>query len=324
MSFEDIDNLQEYINNSKNPYLKEFFIDDVVINNTNYVEPSKFKISTMTYTANIGVKLNLQQLFDSIEITNGDYPKILSCEYVNNDPKGLDVKKKKKYFANQLTIRIQFNSKYKVNMKVFNNGKIGITGCKEDHITKNILEYVIEYFKQINEKKQFIIDDEKELKLYGYDIVLINSDFVCGFEIKRDILYSILKKMNLYVSYEPDIYPGVKICFFYNKVHQDKQLGICHCNKKCKGKGYGDEINKCKKITISVFQSGSVIITGAKNNYQKDLSYKFINNIIKKHYSSIKKDSLNKLPKIIYENGKNYFFINKQNIKNYHLKNQHC
>ena len=54
--------------------------------------------------------------------------------------------------------------------------------------------------------------------------------------------------MNLYVSYEPDIYPGVNLKFFYNKIN-DYQ-GICLCNKKCKGKGIGDKINNCKKNNL--------------------------------------------------------------------------
>lgn len=319
MSFEDIDNLQEYIDNSDNPYLKEFFIDDVIINKKEYVEPSKFRISTMTYTANINAILDLQILFNSIKIENRKYPNIISCEYGNNEPKG-NVKKKKKYFANQLTLKIEYNENYKVNMKIFNNGKIGITGCKSEEITKEIVNFIINYLNKLNKNNNFIL--KNELKLINIDIVLINSDFVCGFEIKRDILFNILKKMNLYVTYEPDIYPGVKLCFFYNSYKNND--GICNCDKKCKGKGSGNKINDCKKITISIFQSGSIIITGAKCNEQKNTAYKFINNIIKFNYDKILKETAIDLPKIKYENGKNYYFINKENIINYHLKNQLC
>ncbi len=323
MSFEDIDYLQNYISNSDNPYLKEFFIDDITINKPEYIEPSKLRISTMTYTANINAKLNLQNLFNKITIDNNkQYPYIISCEYINNEPKGDVNKKNKKYFANQLTLRIQYSSKYKVNMKLFNNGRIGITGCKDNNITTNIVEYIIEHINKIDINKDIVIKDKLELK--NLDIVLINSDFTCGFNINRDILYNILKKMNLYVLYESDIYPGVNLKFFYNKVHFNKQLGICHCDKKCKGKGLGIELNNCKKITISIFQSGSIIITGARNNEQKEMAYYFINSVIKNNYNSIYKSSINKLPKIKYENNKYYYYINKNNIKNYHLKNQLC
>ena len=130
--------------------------------------------------------------------------------------------------------------------------------------------------------------NSSELKLNNINIVLINSDFVCGFEIKRNKLYNILKKKNITVSYEPDIYAAVNMKFYYNKSYE-QQLGICHCEKKCKGKG--DGLLTCKKITISIFQSGSIIITGAKSNIQKNEAYNFINKIIKNNYRDIYKVS---------------------------------
>ncbi len=289
MSFENVDYLINYIKNSNNPYLKEFKIDDIVLNKPKYVEPSNLRISTMTYTANINVLLDLQNLYDNINIDNIEYPKIISCEYGNNIPKGTDIKKKKKFFANQLTLKIQFDDFYKVNMKIFNNGKIGITGCKDNDITKKILNFIINIIKNINNNNKIILNNN-ELMLKDLDVVLINSDFKCGFEIKRDVLYNILKKMNLYVTYEPDIYPGVNLKFYYNKIYSNN--GICYCDKKCNGKNIGDGLNKCKKITIAIFQSGSVIITGARNNTQKNISYRFINNIIKSNYNSILKYSI--------------------------------
>ena len=45
--FEDIDYLQDYIEKSNNPYLKELFINDVSFNVPDYIEPSKLRISTM-------------------------------------------------------------------------------------------------------------------------------------------------------------------------------------------------------------------------------------------------------------------------------------
>ena len=45
----------------------------------------------------------------------------------------------------------------------------------------------------------------------------------------------------------------------------------------------------CKQITISIFQSGSVIITGARSMEQINSAYKFINNVFKTHFDSIKK-----------------------------------
>ena len=55
--------------------------------------------------------------------------------------------------------------------------------------------------------------------------------------------------------------------------------GKCVCKKKCIGKGDGLSMNNCKKITISTFQSGKVIVTGARSREQLNAAYNFINMI---------------------------------------------
>ena len=45
-----------------------------------------------------------------------------------------------------------------------------------------------------------------------------------------------------------------------------------------KGSGCGD--GQCKKVTIAVFKSGKVIITGGRNKEQINESYRFITNFI--------------------------------------------
>jgi TATA-box binding protein (TBP) (component of TFIID and TFIIIB) len=57
----------------------------------------------------------------------------------------------------------------------------------------------------------------------------------------------------------------------------------------CNGKGNGDGDGKCKKVTIAVFKSGKIIITGGQNKSQLEDSYEFIKDFIedKKDYYSI-------------------------------------
>ena len=77
----------------------------------------------------------------------------------------------------------------------------------------------------------------------------------------------------------------------------------------------------CKKITISAFQSGSVIITGARNIDQIKTAYKFINKIFKDNYDLLKKQNApfleieDKTPNVI--NTSNIIYSKKSNIKNY-------
>ena len=135
--------------------------------------------------------------------------------------------------------------------------------------------------------------NKTECKVRKYSIVLINSDYKAGFEIRRDILHQILvNKYSIFSSFEPCIYPGVNTKFFWNINYLDDTNmipGKCVCSKLCNGKGRGNGNGDCKQITISIFQSGSVIITGARSMEQINCAYKFINNVFKTHYNSIKK-----------------------------------
>lgn len=132
---------------------------------------------------------------------------------------------------------------------------------------------------------------DKNCKINDYKIVLINSDYFVGFEIKRDELHKILvNKYNIYSSYEPCIYPGVNSKFYWNKDYKDLPFtGKCYCNSFCNGKGNGEGEGNCKKITISIFQSGSVIITGGRSMEQIVDAYNFINKVFTENYSEIKK-----------------------------------
>jgi len=130
-------------------------------------------------------------------------------------------------------------------------------------------------------------------KLKDYKIVLINSDYYLGFEVKREVLHELLTlKYHIFSSYEPCIYPGVNSKYYVNTTNKDTEFeGKCYCDVYCNGKGNGNGNGNCKKITVSIFQSGSIIITGARNMYQIKLAHTFINKVINDNYDNIKKDT---------------------------------
>ena len=98
-----------------------------------------------------------------------------------------------------------------------------------------------------------------------------------GFQINRDNLHQEIVENDIYSSYEPCIYPGVNIKYFINT---NNRCGICECKNLCNGKGNGCGDGNCKKVTIAVFKSGKVIITGGQNKDQIIESYRFITNFI--------------------------------------------
>lgn len=94
-------------------------------------------------------------------------------------------------------------------------------------------------------------------------VVMINGDFDLGVHIIRDQLCEHLKKSHpdILFSYEPCIYQGVIIKYMYNDAKGSDNTGVCTCAKSCSGKG--KNTNECRKVSIIVFHSGKVIITGA-------------------------------------------------------------
>ena len=141
----------------------------------------------------------------------------------------------------------------------------------------------------INEYYEYdIIDNIDKFKLSNTKIELINSDFSTNFLINNTKLYKIVKnKYKAFSSYEPNDYPGVKNKFFWNaeNIKQNRPHGKCYCEPKCIKRG---KKSICTQITISVFQSGSVIITGAKSIQQVRDAYKYINKIFKDNFDDIK------------------------------------
>ena len=53
--------------------------------------------------------------------------------------------------------------------------------------------------------------------------------------------------------------------YYYNKKGDILRPGICKCTAACNGQGTGDGDGQCKRITISPFSSGKIIITGARD-----------------------------------------------------------
>ncbi len=122
----------------------------------------------------------------------------------------------------------------------------------------------------------------------------MNSDYTIGKAIRRDRLYKILvEKYGLWSSFEPTIYQGVNTKFFWNKHRPaDSPPGICVCPDPCEGDGDGYAIGSCKKITISPFRTGSIIITGAKHTDQLNDAYNFMNSVLREHADQVLRDDL--------------------------------
>lgn len=260
--------------------------------------PTPCKISTITATGGVNSLINLHIFYENVSIGEKTGVVYIECERGKENGnafrgKNLMVKsngKKKKElkrFDNQVTCIVSVNGTNYVNVKVFKNGKIQMTGLKFVEQGKEIIDCIIDNLKKVYQNGfTNVVASINSLMNVDYTIQLINSDFKVGMEIKRDRLNKLIQtNYSVLSSFEPCIYPGVKIQFFWNKKKAGNHDGICDCEGFCDGRGTSD----CKKITIAVFRSGCIIITGAQTIQQINDAYTFICNVIKKHKNDLEK-----------------------------------
>ena len=206
-------------------------------------------------------------------------------------------KKDSENFYNSCSIIVKGEKNRKcVNVKLFNNGQITLTGAKEELDGLKACEYLLNELKKYNDV--FIDTDENLIEnahVSNFKITMINSDFNTNFKIDLIKLLDILNNLekDRFIKFNPAVYRGLMIGFFWNK-NKKFQDGCCNCPVKCTGKKkkVKDGENICKKITISIFKSGSVIITGGYLKEQIEDAYKFINNLFKEQYHNIIKLSI--------------------------------
>lgn len=231
-------------------------------------------------------------------------------------------KKDNEHFYNSCSIIAKGGAGQKaVNIKLFNNGQITLTGAKKDTDGYNACVLLLSelkrtegvFYKVIKKDSNDTKDSNEEIEnvripcskqeidkaiIDNFRITMINSDFNTKFKINLMKFLDILNntEKDRFIKFNPAIYRGLMIGYFWNK-NKKIQDGCCTCEKKCTGKKKKNskdknEENYCKKITISIFKSGSVIITGGYLQQQIHDAYAFINGLFKKHFHQIIKLSI--------------------------------
>lgn len=285
---------------------------------------SPYRTSTITCNADIGnnINLNLGILFDNLRVIENDSDDIgivwgqflkeeqdiSKGEYPKKRRKSKKNTTKKCRFDNQITIIYKYSDKYIPNVKIFKNGNIQLTGIKEIAHTKVIVDYIIKEIKHIydNITKNIIIDHKDDyildLEYQNFKIRMINTDFKVyknkeltdKFEIRRKEIHKLFIN-NIYnnkCSFQPGIYQGVKLEYFWN-FHDKEKNGICKCPTHCYGKASGMEIGSCKKVTGALFESGSILITGGISFDQVKDTYNYICKFLNENKDIIRKPLLN-------------------------------
>lgn len=200
-----------------------------------------------------------------------------------NDNKLMHKDTTKNYFYNQITVVMRIdsgpcqdlNDAPKINIKLFKNGSVQMSGCKSVkniNIVLNKLIYKLKEIKAIMDDGKLniikFIDDSDKISVLNFKIDMINSNYKVNMQIDRDKLYNLLLKKKIKSSYEPCIRACVIIKFT-----------PCEQN------------SEFKEVSIFVFQKGNIIITGARSRSHIISSYEYMNNILLTHTDEIiKKD----------------------------------
>jgi hypothetical protein len=164
-------------------------------------------------------------------------------------------------------IRIHIKGAFReFHVKVFNTGKLELPGiqCQEqiDEVIKILLSAMVPHCKTL----EYVKGSE--------ETVLINSNFNCGFFIKRQALYEKLRQeYNISSLYDPCTYPGIQSKIFFNVE------GDIYPSPKSTSEARG--------ISFMIFRTGSVLIVGKCEEAVLRKIYQFIKLLLHDQYYDI-------------------------------------
>ncbi len=278
----------------------EYSDDENVYENT--YEKTPLRISTMVITAHWGTPIHLDLLFEMVRphlipiwlpiegILKFEHKKLV-MGYSHKDI-FTNRKMTSKSFFNQSTIivrkkvpsldpaslgQMSETSFKQVNIKLFANGGIQMTGVMSEEFALETIEWLLRLIKTL---PQSPFTDQPNIERLSTQ--LINTDYKIDKFINQESLHQILiTEYNLFSMLEKTIYQGINTKFFYNSNNKN---GVCCCTNFCKGQGNGEGDGQCKRITISIFRTGRIIVTGARQIEQIHVAYDFLNKIFDKHH----------------------------------------
>ena len=180
-----------------------------------YIEPTNYRISTMTLITSFTCYINLEVVSKYFKLDD----KVVSMVYGDKPVKNSKQKGNRPFF-NQATIIVKLDPLRKVNVKIFSNGKIQMTGVKQVEDGHEALKLIIEKLK----KTKGIVPFDKVLDTQLEDIYLKNRD---GPHFKES-----------YPIDDPCLYKE-RLIFEIEKLTNIQEIE-CHCIEESKDFKYED------------------------------------------------------------------------------------
>ena len=209
--------------------------------------------------------------------------------------------KKKNAFYNcfALVMRVKYEGVFReIHVKVFKTGKMEIPGVVEEGVFEMVRVMILDLIKQFHTNKEIYFKPNTNA-----DLVLINSNFNCGFFIQRDKLHNILisDKYNVESSFDSCSYPGIKCKYYFSNeigYDVDRQTG-CVLKEDNELKLF--ELLDSKKYTevsFMIFRTGSCLIVGNCSELLIRFIFDFIKKILTTEYEYIYIDQYDETVKV--------------------------
>lgn len=195
------------------------------------------KIATMTAQAKLDTLVDTSKLRDFMDKYN-----LIDTNTVTN----------KKTFRNQFTTSLPTldiwtpgNKCHNVSLKVFNNGRLHITGCNSEDMIRHIISKALSLI--IVSKSHA---ESTTIRLHHHEILMINTSFDVGKKLcLHNLWQKLLREHNLCSTYDLKVYVGINSKFISSNGSQ---------------------------VTMLIFNSGKIILTGPRELNSINEAFKFI------------------------------------------------
>lgn len=254
-----------------------------------FLDKNNISISTITLDCKLHTLINVNVFAKNITLKEEE---IASVKFGNRNDTAtnrtiinLQTKKKKssdKMFFNQVTVLMRPSNNTErnyINIKVFKNGSLQMTGCKDMNDFNNVVHTLIKLLIKgttitrngVTRHLKYITKPDT-IGLYDAKIRMINSNFDFDYKIYRQKLSQLL------VENHGKFTKDTEIGYVEHKYSSNSSHSCVNIKFK---------YDEHKSPSIFVFQTGSIIITGAKTLQQITAAYIFINKIIDKYRPEI-------------------------------------
>tara|TARA_B110000858_G_scaffold197714_1_gene260408 strand:+ start:127 stop:966 length:840 start_codon:yes stop_codon:yes gene_type:complete len=206
-----------------------------------FEDVSWVKITTITMIARLETDINVKFIRKAFQ----NLEKIVIKQKNKENSKGFEWTLKDTTFYNQVTLNYvdEYSTK---SIKLFPNGAVQVAGCTDLIDCNRVIKQLVQLLRLLI---------SKDVNTKGFQVVMINSNFSLNHKLNLHEVATHFSRDEIFdVSFDPDRYSAVKIKF---KPAQDM-----------------------KRVTVSIFGTGKIIITGAETLKEIAFSYNIINSHI--------------------------------------------